>query len=307
MEYSYVNGVDRDLAIRLATFAWLAVQTAALGDVLPRELLQKGFEFQGERVPLVAPQGIFKPRIMDLPLSIATIPHGPYRDAFASDGLLAYKYRGTDLSHPDNEGLRRAMAMKVPLVYLHGIVAGKYLAVWPVYIVGDDPSSFTFHVAVDDAAYLPQSNERAVADDTVVARRAYVTATVRVRLHQRSFREKVIAAYRSQCSLCRLRHQELLDAAHIIPDPEPEGEPSVSNGIALCKLHHAAFDSFILGVSPDYRVHVRRDVLNEHDGPILRYGLQELHGIKLILPASTAKWPNRDALEWRFERFRGAA
>ncbi len=303
-----MNRGERDLAIRLATFDWLTGQTAALGDALPRELLQKGFELQGERVPLVAPQGIFKPRIMDLPLSIATTPHGPYQDAFASNGLLAYKYRGADPLHPDNEGLRRAMAMKVPLVYLHGIVAGKYLAIWPVYIVGDDPASFTFHIAVDDAAYLAQPSERAVADDTVVARRAYVTATVRVRLHQRSFREKVIAAYRSQCSLCRLRHQELLDAAHIIPDASPEGEPNISNGIALCKLHHAAFDSFIIGVSPDdYRVHVRRDVLNEHDGPILRYGLQESHGIRLILPSSTTKWPNRDALQWRFKRFKGAA
>jgi putative restriction endonuclease len=244
MEYRYVNGGDRDLAIRLATFDWLTGQTAALGDVLPRELLRKGFEFQGERVPLV---------------------------------------------------------------YLHGIVPGKYLAVWPVYIVGDDPSSLTFHVAVDDAAYLAKPNERAIADDRVVARRAYVTATVRVRLHQRCFREKVIAAYRSQCSLCRLRHQELLDAAHIIPDASPEGEPSVSNGIALCKLHHAAFDSFIIGVSPDYRVHVRRDVLDEHDGPILKYGLQELHGTGLILPWSTGEWPNRDALQSRFERFRDAA
>jgi putative restriction endonuclease len=302
-----MNGEDRDHAVRLAAFEWLKDQTVAFGDVLPRELLQKGLEFQGERVPLVAPQGIFKPRIMDLPLSITTTPHGPYQDAFTSDGLLAYKYRGTNPSHPDNEGLRKAMTMQVPLVYLHGIVSGKYLAIWPVYIVGDDAPSLTFRIAVDDEDYLAPANERAIGDDKVVARRSYVTATVKVRLHQRSFRERVIAAYRSQCSLCRLRHEELLDAAHIIPDNLPEGEPDVSNGIALCKLHHAAFDSFIIGVSPDYRVHVRHDVLNEHDGPILRYGLQELHGSKLILPSSPVKWPNRDSLQWRFEKFRGAA
>ena len=43
-----------------------------------------------------------------------------------------------------------------------------------------------------------------------------------------------------RCALCRLRHQELLDAAHITPDSEAEGEPLVSNGVVLCKLHHAA-------------------------------------------------------------------
>ncbi|MGO9314600.1 MAG: hypothetical protein ACLQBD_23070 [Syntrophobacteraceae bacterium] len=80
-----------------------------------------------------------------------------------------------------------------------------------------------------------------------------------------------------------------------MPDTAPEGEPGVSNGIALCELHRAAFDSFIISVSPDYRVHVRRDVPDEQGGPILRHGQQELHGTKLTLPMSTAKWPHRDA------------
>lgn len=296
-----------DLAIRFAAFKWLSEQVNIHGDVLPRPLLQKGFEFDGHRVPLVAPQGIFKPRLMDLPLSIATTPKGPYQDSFGPDGLLAYKYRGTDPSHPDNLGLRRTMVQQLPLVYLHGIVPGKYLALWPVYVVGDDSATLTFRIAVDDAAYIARPTTGASDDDTTTARRSYVTATTRVRLHQRSFRERVIAAYRSQCSLCRLRHDELLDAAHIIPDSSPEGEPHVSNGIALCKLHHAAFDSFIICVAPDYTVHVRRDVLDETDGPILRYGLQQMHGSRLFLPQSEKQWPKREALEWRFERFKAAA
>ena len=57
--------------------------------------------------------------------------------------------------------------------------------------------------------------------------------------------------------LAGLRHHELLEAAHIVADSDPEGEPVVSNGLALCKLHHAAFDANILGVHPDYRVEVR--------------------------------------------------
>ena len=77
-----------DTAIRLAAFRWLSEATAIHGDVLPRTLLQQGFEFQGERIPLVSPQGIFKPRLMDLPLSITTTSGGPYNDAFGPDGLL---------------------------------------------------------------------------------------------------------------------------------------------------------------------------------------------------------------------------
>jgi putative restriction endonuclease len=73
----------------------------------------------------------------------------------------------------------------------------------------------------------------------------------------------VLAAYREHCAICRLRHKELLEAAHIVADRDPEGEPHVSNGLALCKLHHAAFDRHIIGVRPDYVVEVRLDILEE--------------------------------------------
>jgi putative restriction endonuclease len=92
--------IDDDLAIRLAAFAWLKERTAATGDVIARSVLQQGFEYHGTQIPLVSPQGIFKPRLMDTPLSITTTPGGPYKDAFGPDGLLAYKYRGTDPHHP---------------------------------------------------------------------------------------------------------------------------------------------------------------------------------------------------------------
>src|SRR5690606_30617152 len=106
-----------------------------------------------------------------------------------------------------------------------------------------------------------------------------------------------------RCALCRLRHRELLDAAHILPDREPEGEPRVPNGLALCKLHHAAFDGYLITVDPDYRVRVRRDVLAEEDGPMLRHGLQEVHGQRIVTPRQRDLRPDRDLLAWRLERF----
>lgn len=297
-----------DQKIRLVAFSWLKDKTDILGDVLPRAVLQEGFVFEGQRVPFVSPQGIFKPRLLELPLSISTTPEGPYQDAFGSDGLLRYRYRGTNENHPDNVGLRMAMRVGCPLIYFHGVIPGQYLAIWPVYIVGDDPARLSFTVAVDDmaAAASAMPAENLVAESSS-ARRAYVTGVVRLRLHQRVFRERVLDAYRTQCALCRLRHKELLDAAHILPDSTPEGEPVVSNGVSLCKLHHAAFDSFILGVSPDYIVQIRHDILEEEDGPILLHGLQALHGTKLLLPTSRALWPSQQALEIRYEQFRRSA
>lgn len=53
-----------DTRIRSAAFTWLSEQVALHGDVLPREILAEGFILDGTRVPLVGPQGIFKPRLL---------------------------------------------------------------------------------------------------------------------------------------------------------------------------------------------------------------------------------------------------
>lgn len=295
---------ETDAYVRQAAFDWLAEQVELHSDVLPRSLLAQGFTYEGNRVPLLGPQGIFKPRILNIPLSITAIPSGPYDDGYSPDGLLLYRYRGTDPGHADNVGLREAMKRRIPLVYFHRVVEGKYLAVWPVFIVGDDLAKLTFKVEVDDAGYAKyQTTGDATAVPAEEARRSYITATVRQRVHQRSFRERVLNAYREQCALCRLRHEELLDAAHIIPDTEPEGDPVVSNGIALCKLHHAAFDRQFLAVRPDYVIEIRPDILEESDGPMLLHGLKEMHEQKLILPVAKEHRPNPAFLEKRYQRF----
>ncbi len=304
-EESLTPVMDLDQSIRLSAFNWLGEQTKIHGDVLPRTLLEEGFIFQGQRIHLISAQGIFKPKILDLPLTITTSPKGPYEDSFSADGFLLYKYRGTDADHRDNIGLRKALVKGAPLIYFHGIVPGKYLAVWPIYIIGDDPRTLTFKIAVDDIQIMHNNLEAlsSVAEDNS-GRRAYITAAVKVRLHQRGFREKVMNAYKTQCALCRLKHDELLDAAHIIPDNEPDSTPTVDNGIALCKLHHAALDSFILGISPDYIIHVREDVLHESDGPMLQHGLKELHSKRIILPSSQPLWPKQEYLDRRYQKFR---
>lgn len=287
--------------VRLAAFEWLTEQRALLGHVLPRFLLEEGFQLAGERVPLVGPQGIFKPRLCELPLSITTVPSNPYLDSDSDDGLIAYRYRGGDPNHHENVGLRIALARQTPLVYFRGLVPGRYEVVFPVRIVFDSPATLTFTVAADAlAADLP------IGDESDTSRR-YATRLVKQRLHQHMFRERVLVAYRQQCSLCRLRHGPLLDAAHIRADGHELGEPVVQNGVALCKIHHAAFDARIVGIRPDYVVEVRADVLDEVDGPMLQHGLKEMHGGRLVLPRSKGQWPDPTALEERYELFLDAA
>ncbi|MEX0943963.1 MAG: HNH endonuclease [Pseudomonadales bacterium] len=293
-----------DRAVRQRAFEFLTELMDRYGEVLPRSELEQGFTYQGHRVPLLAPQGIFKPRILDQPLTIATSPNSPYRDTFTDDGLIQYCYRGTDWKHRDNAGLRATMESRVPIIYIRGILPGKYVATWPVYVVADDPYGLKFTIAVDNAVQFPDEHllHDSKFDLETALRRKYVTRETRTRLHQRAFRERVINAYRTQCAMCRLRHEELLDAAHITPDSE-EGEPIVSNGIALCKIHHAAFDKNIIGIRPDYIVEVRKDILQEVDGPMLKYGLQQMAGTKIQLPHSIKNHPNRDQLEKQFDEF----
>ena len=307
-KYDVVDMFDRarDAAVRNAAFEWLRVQVDSVGDVLPRSLLARGFALNGHRIPLVSPQGIFKPQVLsDAPLSITTVPNGPYDDAFGPNDLLRYRYRGTNPDHPDNRRLRFAMRERLPLIYFHGVIPGKYVAAWPVFVVGDDRGGLTFTIAVDDARHVwtaAGGQTETVHDDLEGGRRQYVTAAVRQRVHQRAFRERVLDAYRHQCAFCRFRHAELLDAAHIVPDAD-EGEPVVPNGLALCKLHHAAFDRYFLGVRPDYVVQVRPDLLDEEDGPTLVHGIQALHGTRIALPRRPGFQPDQRFLARRYENF----
>jgi putative restriction endonuclease len=298
-----------DSQVRLAAFRFLEEHVQSRGETFAHDTLRRGFEFRGESVKLVGPQGIFKPRILsDYPLSITTVAPKPgqarpYDDGFQTDGSVIYRYRGTDPHHPDNVRLRNAMRDRVPLIYFHATVPARYLAAWPVYVIGDEPERLAFHVDVDGSLPLARSDDRVVEADLADLSRRYGQRTVHQRLHQQAFRERVLKAYREHCAVCRLRHAPLLDAAHIIPDADPQGEPRVSNGLSLCKLHHAAYDEQMIGIRPDLMIEVQRVILDEHDGPMLRHGLQEIHESRLYVPSRSEWRPDEAALDRRYSRF----
>jgi putative restriction endonuclease len=296
-----------DDELRAAAFAYIQNLRARFGDRIPAKALSLGVTLRGERVPIWNYQkGIFKPGILGrrgAALSIQTSAESPYEDEHDPEsGHFIYKYRGTDPSHADNVALREAMALQRPLVYFVGVDPGVFDAVLPVYVLSDDPQRLQFNLVADQVGAPAASTGDAIA----TARREYTTRAVMQRLHQQYFRRIVLKAYRNQCSICRLRHVDLLDAAHILADRHPLGEPIVTNGLGLCKIHHSAFDANILGIDPDAVVHVRDDVLEEVDGPMLLHGLQEVHESRLVLPRAVDLRPNREFLAERFAVF-GAA
>ncbi len=299
---------ELDRAVRLAAFRFLQTQQSLYGEVVPWRVLSKEFFFDGKRVPLIGAQGIFKPKILpDMPISIATAPEipgkpRPYDDEPIEDGRFIYKYRGFDPLHRDNVGLQKAMLSGVPLIYFYGVEKGWYRPAWPAFVVGDFPEKLSFQVALDDPASAFDDALWTVSIESE-PRRRYITAQTQQRLHQTAFRSNVLRAYYRSCAICRLKHPELLDAAHIIPDSNSRGIPVVSNGISLCAIHHKAFDRNIIGIRPDYKVDVRRDILEEIDGPMLKYGLQDCQGKPILLPRRESEKPNLENLEYRYERF----
>jgi putative restriction endonuclease len=142
--------------------------------------------------------------------------------------------------------------------------------------------------------------------ETALERR-YALRAVKQRLHQASFREAVITAYNGRCALSRLPEPLLLDAAHIFSDKDDLlGQPVVPNGIPLSKIHHAAFDAHLIGIDPDYQLHVSERLLGRKDGPLLE-ALKQLKGGTIHLPSRLKDRPDRDRLALRFERFKALA
>lgn len=293
----------RDEALRIACFGRLAVLAAEHGGEVPyRGALEHGFNFHGERVPFLSPQkGIFRARVQRGPaaLSITTSFSGPYDDAETEDGVL-YAYRAGSVDQADNRALREAHRLAVPIVYFVATRPGWYEPVFPTFIRADDPVGR--YVLVEKGKLRGDFDEPEPVPIEDPLERKYVNRDVRVRVHQRRFRWRVIPAYRNQCAICRLKEVSLLDAAHIVGDLEPRGEPSVSNGLSLCSIHHRAFDQDLIGVSPEYDVQVSRRLLEDDDGPMLEL-LKGFHGSRISIPRAAASKPDRERLAERFDRF----
>lgn len=288
-------------ALREQIMTWVAQRADRNGGWLTREELLTGYRPDGgAALPLIDyTRGIRNPASLEATLSIVSSTDGPYDDRDTGDGLLHYAYRrgSTD---GDNRKLRRALELGVPLLLFIKPEPGVYVPVQPVYVVADDQDSATFVIALDEAfRYLPDPVH--LDED----QRRYALRLARQRLHQPVFRGRVIKAYATRCAICALAHGELLEAAHIYPDSHPQGRAAVSNGLSLCSIHHTAYDRGFLGITPDYEVRLDADLLAEVDGPMLRHGLQEMHGRALQLPRRDVDHPDRDALAWRFEQFSG--
>jgi putative restriction endonuclease len=308
-----VNEPDLDAAMRQAAFEHVRRLTE-IHDHLDAANFKPGFVFQGERIPLINLQrGIFKPKQMRFLLSIRTVFPRPggrvwyddqrqvHRQIFEADEMVDYAFMGDNPDAADNRWLREAMENQIPIIYFLGIAPGRYQAILPTFIVGWNAQTLNARVA------FGEPEQATLKAPETAAERRYALRAVKQRLHQRTFREAVITAYNGRCALSGLREPLLLDAAHIVSDTNEQlGQPIVPNGLPLSKIHHAAFDAHLIGIDPDYRIHVSERLLGQQDGPMLE-ALKRLQNGGLHTPKRERDWPDRDRLAVRFDRFRSAA
>lgn len=304
--------IERETAIRIAAFEHVRRLHEVHGQLTMKEL-RPGFIFENERIPLVSPRGIFKPKLMRFLLSIKTVVPKPgakiwyddqrnvHQQIYKGEETIDYSFMGQNPEDNDNRYLREAYEKQIPVIYFLGIAPGIYEPIVPVFISGWDPAALKASVSFgnpEEASLEPPKN---------ALERRYALHIVKHRLHQVSFRKAIISAYNGRCALSRIAEPRLLDAAHIISDKDERlGQPVIPNGIPLSKIHHAAFDAHLIGIDPDYQLHVSDRLLDLKDGPVLE-AMKGLDGGTIYLPKRTQDRPDRDRLAQRFEHFKAVA
>ncbi len=299
------DDIIRDLQVREKAIAFVQTLVDHSHDgTVVRDQVQR-FEYQGEPIKLLdTGRGIRNPRQLLGTLSILTTFDSRYDDTPGAEGLLRYAIREGELGEGDNRKLRVAYEHRLPMIWFYGVRSAAFVPLMPVFLVAEEAETKRYVVAIGHEQRLMA---RELLSAATSAPREYVERMTRQRLHQPAFRARVMHAYQARCAVCSLAHGRLLDAAHIVADGHPRGEPVTPNGLALCKIHHAAYDRNILGIDPDRVVFINETVLHEVDGPMLKHGFQDFHGQRLrTLPSRASDQPDPDRLALRFEEFRKA-
>ena len=305
---------DPDWPIRAHAFTALEALLVSAGGRVRWNRIAQGFTYQGQKMHFASRAlGIFKPVQMSAALSVKSSKPRPGRsqwyrdqdtDIDATTGLLSYDLQ-QNASHPSNQHLLLAYERDAPLIYFRAVVPSVYEAIWPVWIAAFRIDEGRVLLATADTERTDASSVTATFSLGGAERdRSYSLVTGRRRNHQAWFSSRTKSAYGYRCAFSGLPFGNLLVGAHIKAD-HYGGPASVTNGICMSALHHAAFDGYLIGVDTNLRIHVSDRVFEARDGPLLQT-LQGLDGRYLRSPVEPSACPNREFLEWRFSRFQNA-
>jgi putative restriction endonuclease len=126
----------------------------------------------------------------------------------------------------------------------------------------------------DESRFIDESQ-----DESQIIRRYDLVELMRA-YRDAKFRPAVLRAYRYQCAVCQTA-LKLVDAAHIVPVSYPQSTDEVTNGLALCRLHHGAYDNALLGICSDFSIVVN----HEREATLTAFNLHMgLEAFKAALP-----------------------
>jgi predicted restriction endonuclease len=138
-----------------------------------------------------------------------------------------------------------------------------------------------------------------------------VRVTQEAKLRNRAFKQAVREAYEFKCAVCGMKicspntFQWEVEAAHIVPH-HANGKDDILNGIALCRLHHWAFDVGWFSLENDFSIIASRKIrdlspeygkLEDYD--FIRHLLKE--GLMISLPKEESVYPHSNAIKWHRE------
>ena len=137
------------------------------------------------------------------------------------------------------------------------------------------------------------------------------TITKESAIRTRGFRQAIIEAYEYRCAFCGMKINSPdslsweVEAAHIVPHGLM-GKDDIWNGLALCHLHHWAFDVGWFTLGDDYNIQVSSKIhhLPPDFGKVGGYDLIRSHinkNSKVFLPKRTENYPHRNAISWHRE------
>lgn len=150
----------------------------------------------------------------------------------------------------------------------------------------------------DKEAPLPPSQKEHIPEEDTLR-------FMKCRVGQSFFREAVLSAYASKCCISGVSEIRLLDACHIVPWAEDvSNRLNPKNGLCLNLFFHKAYDTHLLGISPDYDIKISKRLLEIVDTQDFRTYLAALHGRKVFLPEHF--FPSRDLLASHYEAFQKA-
>jgi putative restriction endonuclease len=203
----------------------------------------------------------------------------------SQDALRAAQMRGFAPNAKDNGETAIAFRPDFAATYVEHLVA--------LHATGAVPKGAAIleRISEDPEAVTDTDIDAAV----VPARRVEIIETRRAARDAR-FRRKVLTAYGNRCAVCGVQLR-LLDAAHVLPVEHAGSTDDTNNGVALCALHHRAYDRALIAFDPTYTIHVNAKQVAEMTTLSVAGGLSSFRAAmkpSLLLPPDSRDHPRKD-------------